>query len=103
MSKEQLAKPLGDTVLIEVEEAETQKTAGGIIIPDTVKNNENQIGTVVSVGNGIYTQSGTKIPMEVQVGDKVILPAGGMALRKIKLSNKEYYLCREMDLEMIIK
>jgi chaperonin GroES len=101
MSNEQLAKPLGDRVLIEVEVKE--KTVGGIIIPDTVRDGENQIGVVVSVGSGIYTQSGTKIPMEVEVGDKVMLPAGGMSLRKIKLGDKEYYLCREMDLEMIIK
>jgi hypothetical protein len=41
--------------------------------------------------------------MEVEVGDKVMLPTGGMSLRKVKLGDKEYYLCREMDLEMIIK
>ena len=101
MANEQLAKPLGDRVLIQIETQE--KTVGGIIIPDTVRQGDTQFGIVVSVGNGIYTQSGTKIPMEVQVGDKVMLPTGGMSLRKIKLEETEYYLCREMDLEMIIK
>ena len=97
----QLAKPLGDRVLIKVDSGE--KKIGGIIIPDTVQDGDNRFGIIVSVGNGIYTQNGTKIPMEVSVGDKVLLPHGGMNIQKIKLDDTEYFLCREMDLLMVIK
>ena len=41
--------------------------------------------------------------MEVSVGDKVLLPSGGMNIQKIKLDDNEYFLCREMDLLMVIK
>jgi chaperonin GroES len=95
------AKPLGDRVLIEIESEE--KTINGIIIPDTVKMGDNKIGKVVSVGDGIYTNDGILIPMAVKVGDSVMLPGGSMSVSTIKLNNKDYYLCREMDLLMIIK
>jgi chaperonin GroES len=97
----QLAKPLGDRVLIKVDSG--GKKIGGIIIPDTVQDGDNKFGIIVSIGNGIYTQNGTKIPMEVSVGDKVLLPHGGMNIQKIKLDDTEYFLCREMDLLMVIK
>jgi len=103
MSKEtfQLAKPLADRVLIEKEEVQT-KTAGGIIIPDTAKADDTKIGTVVSIGPGIYTNDGVLIPMSVKVGDKVMMPQIGTA-QTVKLENKEYYLFREQELLMIIK
>jgi chaperonin GroES len=103
MSKEvfQLAKPLADRVLIEPEVEQT-KTAGGIIIPDSAETRETKIGTVVSVGEGIYTNDGVKIPMSVKVGDRVMMPFVGTA-QKVKLESKEYYLFREQELLMIIK
>lgn len=102
MSKQfQLAKPLADRVLIEPE-VEQLKTAGGIIIPDTAESRETKIGTVVSIGPGIYTNDGVLIPMSVKVGDKVMMPMVGTA-QKVKLDNKEYYLFREQELLMIIK
>jgi chaperonin GroES len=100
MENIELAKPLGDRVLIEVETKE--KTASGIIIPDSANSGDNKIGKVISVGNGIYTQTGILIPMEVEVGDEVML-SNGMNTSKIKLGNKNYFLCREMDLLMVIK
>jgi chaperonin GroES len=103
MSKEtfQLAKPLADRVLIEKEEVQT-KTTGGIIIPETARAEDTKIGTVVSVGPGIYTNDGVLIPMTVNVGDKVMMPQIGTA-QIVKLENKEYYLFREQELLMIIK
>ena len=103
MSKEtfQLAKPLADRVLIEKEEVQT-KTVGGIIIPETARGEDTKIGTVVSIGEGIYTNDGVKIPMTVKVGDKVMMPQIGTA-QTVKLENKEYYLFREQELLMIIK
>ena len=87
----QLAKPLGDRVLIETKVEET--TVNGIIIPDSAKMGDNKIGKVVSVGEGIYTN----------VGDSVMLPGGSMNINNVKLGGKDYMLCREMDLLMIIK
>jgi chaperonin GroES len=97
----ELAKPLGDIVLVEIESKE--KTIGGIIIPDSVKTGDNKIAVVVSTGPGVFTHSGTKIPMTVKQGDKVLLPSGDMAVQKIKLGEKDYFLCREMDLLMVIR
>ena len=97
----ELAKPLGDRVLVSIESKE--KTIGGIIIPDSVKTGDNKIAVVVSTGDGVYTHSGAKIPMTVKVGDKVLLPMGEMAVQKIKLGENDYFLCREMDLLMVIR
>ena len=97
----ELAKPLADRVLIKVEK-EVTKTAGGIILPETVESRDTKIGTVVSVGEGIYTNDGVKIPMSVKVGDKVMMPFAGTA-QKVKLENEDYFLFREQELLMIIK
>lgn len=97
----QLAKPLADRVLIQMEQ-EVTKTAGGIIIPETAETRDTKIGTVVSVGEGIYTNDGIKIPMQVKVGDKVMMPMIGQA-QKVKLGDSDYLLFREQELLMIIK
>ena len=97
----QLAKPLADRVLIKTEK-EVTKTAGGIILPETAEARDTKIGTVVSVGEGIYTNDGVKIPMTVQVGDKVMMPMVGTA-QKVKLGDEEFLLFREQELLMIIK
>ena len=96
-----LAKPLADRVLIKVEK-EVTKTAGGIILPETAESRDTKIGTVISVGDGIYTNDGVKIPMQVKVGDKVMMPFAGTA-QKVKLENEDYFLFREQELLMIIK
>ena len=96
-----LAKPLADRVLIQMEQ-EVTKTAGGIIIPETAETRDTKIGTVVSVGEGIYTNDGIKIPMQVKVGDKVMMPMIGQA-QKVKLGDSDYLLFREQELLMIIK
>jgi chaperonin GroES len=97
----QLAKPLADRVLIRTEK-EVTKTAGGIILPETAEARDTKIGTVVSVGEGIYTNDGVKIPMSVKVGDKVMMPFAGSA-QKVKLGDEDYLLFREQELLMIIK
>ena len=96
-----LAKPLADRVLIKTEQ-EVTKTAGGIIIPETAETRDTKIGTVVSVGEGIYTNDGVKIPMSVKVGDKVMMPMIGTA-QKVKLGDEDFLLFREQELLMIIK
>jgi chaperonin GroES len=97
----QLAKPLADRVLIKTEK-EVTKTAGGIILPETAETRDTKIGIVVSVGEGIYTNDGVKIPMTVQVGDRVMMPFAGSA-QKVKLGDEEYLLFREQELLMVMR
>ena len=103
MAKEtfQLAKPLADRVLIKTEQ-EVTKTAGGIIIPETAESRDTKIGIVVSVGEGVYTNDGVKIPMQVKVGDKVMMPFAGSA-QKVKVGDEDFLLFREQELLMVIR
>jgi chaperonin GroES len=97
----ELAKPLADRVLIKTAQ-EVTKTAGGIIIPETAETRDTKIGTVVSVGDGIYTNDGVKIPMTVKPGDKVMMPFAGTA-QKVKLGDEDFLLFREQELLMVIR
>ncbi len=86
-------KPLADRVLIEPAAAE-QKTAGGIIIPDTAKE-KPQRGTVVAVGPGKKDE-----PVTVKVGDLVLY--GKYAGTEISVEGKDYLIMRESDIVAII-
>jgi len=86
-------KPLADRVLIEPAAAE-QKTAGGIIIPDTAKE-KPQRGTVVAVGPGKKDE-----PLSVKVGDLVLY--GKYAGTEISIEGKDYLIMRESDIVAII-
>ena len=79
-------KPLHDRVLIEVLDS-SEKTAGGIIIPDTAQE-KPQEGKVVAVGGGAKTEDGKIIPMDVKVGDKVLF--GKWSGTEVKIDGKEY-------------
>lgn len=82
-------KPLADRVVIEPAEAE-QKTAGGIIIPDTAKE-KPQKGTVVAVGPGKKDE-----PMTLKVGDTVLY--GKYSGTEISLDGKTYLIMKESDI-----
>jgi chaperonin GroES len=97
-----LVKPLGDRVLLTELESEVSQTAGGIIIPDSVRSEDVKRAKVESVGPGIYTQSGTLIPMSVEVGDEVILPPYHQG-QEIKVGGNKYILLRESEILMVIK
>ncbi|HOI88755.1 MAG TPA: co-chaperone GroES [Lentimicrobium sp.] len=86
-------KPLADRVLIQPAEAE-QKTAGGIIIPDTAKE-KPQRGTVVAVGPGKKDE-----PLTVKVGDNVLY--GKYAGTEITVDGKDYLIMRESDIVAVI-
>ena len=86
-------KPLADRVLIQPAEAE-QKTAGGIIIPDTAKE-KPQRGTVVAVGPGKKDE-----PLTVKVGDLVLY--GKYAGNEITVDGNDYLIMRESDIVAII-
>ncbi len=86
-------KPLADRVVIEPAPAE-EKTAGGIIIPDTAKEKPLK-GTVVAVGSGKKDE-----PMTVKVGDQVLYSK--YAGTEITIEGKEYLIVRESDILAII-
>ena len=99
---DKLAKPIGDRVLLSEIEVKEEKTSSGIIIPDSVKQEDVKRATVEAVGDGIYTQAGTLIPMSVKVGDEVILPPYHQG-QEIKIGNKKYLLMRESEVLMVIR
>ena len=86
-------KPLADRVLVEPAAAE-QKTAGGIIIPDTAKE-KPQRGTVVAVGTGKKDE-----PLTVKEGDLVLY--GKYSGTEINVDGKDYLIMRELDILAII-
>ena len=92
-------RPLHDRVLVEVLEGE-EKTAGGIIIPDTAKE-KPQEGKIVAVGSGARTEDGKIIPMDVKVGDKVLF--GKWSGTEVKIDGVEYSIMKEADIMGISK
>jgi chaperonin GroES len=86
-------KPLADRVLVEPAPVE-EKTAGGIIIPDTAKE-KPQMGKVVAVGNGKPDE-----PMTVKVGDSVLY--GKYSGTELTLEGSDYLMMRESDLLAVI-
>jgi len=86
-------KPLADRVLVEAAAAE-DKTAGGIIIPDTAKE-KPQKGTVIAVGPGKKDE-----PMTVKVGDNVLY--GKYAGTEITIDGMNYLIMRESDIVAVI-
>jgi chaperonin GroES len=91
-------RPLHDRLLVRrIEEKETVK--GGIIIPDTAKE-KPQEGEVIAVGNGKILENGTKVPMDVKVGDKVLF--GKYSGTDIKIEGQEYLILHESDVLAIV-
>jgi chaperonin GroES len=87
-------KPLADRVVIKVLEAE-EKTASGIVLPDKAKE-KPQEGEVMAVGGGKILENGTRVEMDVKVGDRVLFSK--YAGTEIKLEGKEYMIMRQDDI-----
>ena len=83
--------PKGRNVVLD----SSEKTAGGIIIPDTAQE-KPQEGKVVAIGGGAKTEDGKIIPMDVKVGDKVLF--GKWSGTEIKIDGKEYSIMKESDI-----
>jgi chaperonin GroES len=88
-------KPLGDRVLVKRSEEGDQKSAGGIIIPDTAKE-KPQRGKVVAAGPGALKEDGTRTPLEVKKGDDILF--GKYSGTEVKLDNEEYLIMHESDI-----
>jgi len=86
--------PLHDRVLVRRIEAE-EKTAGGIIIPDTAKE-KPQEGEVVAVGKGAKDEDGDRIEMDVKVGDKILF--GKWSGTEVKVGGEDLIIMKESDI-----
>lgn len=92
-SPEVSVRPLHDRILVR-RMNEDDKTAGGIIIPDTAKE-KPQKGEVIAAGNGRLTEEGKNIPLEVKKGDQILF--GKYAGTELKLGADEFLMMREED------
>jgi len=84
-------RPLRDRILVKRVEEQEQRI-GGIIVPDTAKEKPQQ-ATVIAVGSGRVTDDGKKIPVDVKVGDHVLI--GKYSGTEIKLDGEEFLIVRE--------
>ena len=91
-------KPLGDRVVVKPAAAE-EKTAGGIILPDTVKEKPVE-GTIVAAGHGKVADDGKLVKLEVKVGDKVLY--GKYSGTEVTINGEEYLIMRESDIFVIL-
>ncbi|WP_119679663.1 co-chaperone GroES [Indioceanicola profundi] len=87
-------RPLHDRVVVKRVESE-QKTAGGIIIPDTAKE-KPQEGEVVAVGPGARDESGKLVALDVKAGDRVLF--GKWSGTEVKIDGVEYLIMKESDI-----
>ena len=92
-------RPLQDRVLVKRLDDEPEKTKGGIIIPDTAKE-KPQKGEVLAVGNGKILDNGTKIPLDVQVGNKILF--GKYTGTDIKIDGEEVLILREDEVLAVV-
>jgi chaperonin GroES len=87
-------RPLHDRVLVRRVEAD-EKTAGGIIIPDTAKE-KPQEGEVIAVGPGARDEAGKVQPLDVKAGDRVLF--GKWSGTEVKIDGVDYLIMKESDL-----
>ena len=87
-------RPLHDRVVVKRIDAE-EKTAGGIIIPDTAKEKPSE-GEVISVGPGGRDDKGNLVPIELKAGDRVLF--GKWSGTEIKLDGVDYLIMKESDI-----
>src|SRR5256885_17118165 len=85
-------RPLHDRIVVKRLEAGDEKTAGGLIIPDSAKENPQE-GEVVAVGNGKRGDDGKVHPLEVKAGDRILF--GKCSGSDIKVDGHEYMIMRE--------
>ena len=91
-------RPLGDRVVVKPVERE-ERTKSGIVLPDTAKE-KPQEGIIEAVGTGRLLDNGTKVPMELQVGDKILYAK--YAGNEFKVDEIEYLIISEKDVLAIV-
>jgi chaperonin GroES len=93
-------RPLHDRIVVKRVEASDEKTAGGLIIPDSAKE-KPQEGEVIAVGNGKRTDDGKVLPMDVKPGDRILF--GKYSGSDIKMDGDEYLIMREDEVLGVIE
>lgn len=88
-------RPAGDRVLVKPESVE-EKTASGIIIPDTARKEKPETGVVVAVGEGKRNEKGDVLPMRYKIGDKVMFSKYGYD--EVTIEDEEYYVVSESNI-----
>jgi len=89
-----MIRPLHDRVIIKRLDAD-QQISGGIIIPDTAKEKPQQ-GEVIAVGEGKFREDGTRQPLDVKAGDRVLF--GKYSGSEVKIDDNEYLIMREDEI-----
>jgi chaperonin GroES len=92
-------QPLGDRLVLKREESE-ERTAGGIVLPDTAKDKPAR-GTIVAVGEGKLLENGRRGQLQVKVGDRVLFSS--YAGDEFKVGDQELLLMREDDILAVIE
>ena len=92
-------RPLHDRVVVRRVESE-ERTAGGIIIPDTAKEKPSQ-GEITAVGPGGRDESGKLIPLDVKAGDQILF--GKWSGTEVKIDGTEYLIMKESDVMGIVE
>ena len=91
-------RPLHDRVLVRRIESD-DKTAGGIIIPDTAKE-KPQEGEILAVGAGVRDEAGSLVPLDVKVGDRVLF--GKWSGSEVKIDGEDLLIMKESDVLGVI-
>ena len=99
MASKMKLKPLGGRVIVEPIEQE-EMTAGGIILPETAKE-KPQEGKILAAGPGERDEGGARIPMEVQVGDRVLYAK--YSGTEVKMDGKKLLILRESDILAVLE
>ena len=92
-------KPLGGRVIVRPNEEDEQRTASGLVIPDTAKE-KPQTGEILAVGPGDISDGGDRIPLEVEIGDVVVYSK--FAGTELKYEGDEYLILSSRDLLAIV-
>jgi chaperonin GroES len=92
-------RPLHDRVVVKRIDAE-EKTTGGIIIPDTAKEKPSQ-GEIIAVGPGGRDEAGKLVPLDVQVGNRVLF--GKWSGTEVKIDGVEYLIMKESDIMGVLE
>jgi chaperonin GroES len=93
-------RPLADRLIVKRVDEQEQKSAGGIIIPDTAKE-KPQEGKVVAVGRGKLNEDGKVIPLDVKAGDRILF--GKYSGSEIKIDGEEHLILREEDVLGVVE
>lgn len=93
-------RPLGDRVIIRPVSKE-EKTASGIILPDTVGNERPEQGEIIAIGPGRLDDKGGRVAMSVKVGDKIVFKK--YSPDEVKMDGEEYLVLSESDVMAVIE